>query len=621
MADDKTKERGGSFAEAALRALDLGDVAVWDWNLSTGEFNSRGPWERLLGPLPSTSDEGRVAWFLDLVHPDDRGPMLEIAEDASRSGSIDLTFRVIRPDGEVRWIAARGGVTQKQDSADQYLSGVMLDVTERVTEEVSLHDALGRSEQLLRSVVANAPATIQTIDRSGKILTSNQPVVGENVFQWAPGERAVQLQAVLDRVFDKRETAHLDGQVEGVGFLRGSYAPIIEHDEVVAAAVVVFDVTDHRNEQIEIRDSEARFRTMAESSPLSIWRSGRDMGCTYVNSEFLGFSGRPLSQLLGNRWAELLHSDDRTEAFQVWADAFARRAPFSFEAHFRRADGEYRLMLASGRPVVAAEGEFDGYVGTMADITDIRRAEEASEQHRSELANSLRLATMDQMAAGLAHELHQPLASISAATGAALRQLSDGRPDDGRLREMVDEARQQALRAGTLLGHMRDFIRKAPRASQQISINKLVHSSIDLVRREAARRRISLDVRLAQGLPTTIGNHIELQQVLINLAQNAFHAMGDVDEERRVLRIETAASGTEAVQITVRDHGVGFTDEVEREMFNVFFTTRDDGLGMGLAISRSIVESHGGTLSAEAADIGALFRLTLPVRRTSDVGN
>lgn len=621
MADDeKTNPPNAEFAEAALRALGLGQVAVWDWNLTTGAFNSRGPWQQLLGPLPADDDDERVAWFLRVVHPDDRERLTAIAAEAPTRSSLDITFRVRGDDGETRWLTARGGVARKSDSADAYLSGVMIDVTDQVMERSELHDALEHSEQVLRSVLDNAPATIQTIDREGNVLISNRPVVGQNIFKWAPATMGERLRKTLDRVFERRETAVLDGEVEGLGHFSGRYAPIIEHDEVVAAAVVVSDVTEQHQQRLEIRDSESRFRAMADSAPIAIWRAGRDMGCTYVNDEFQRFAGRTLENMLGPRWAELIHPGDRDASLLTWSDAFAERAPFSFEAHFRRADGEYRLMHAAGRPLHAIEKQFDGYIGTCIDLTEVRRAEEAAELHRGELANALRLATMDQMAAGLAHELHQPLAAISAATGAALRQLAASRPGDSRVNEMVEEARQQALRAGTLLGHMRDFIRKAPNEMESLSVNDLLRTVVNLVRREADRRRIVLDVDLDGGLPVTVGNRIELQQVFINLAQNAFHAMRDVDESRRRLRIETRIHSRDAIEVIVNDHGHGFSPEVAEEMFNVFFTTRSDGLGMGLAISRSIVDAHGGRLTAESSDDGARLSVVLPVRRPGGVG-
>lgn len=622
MANDESKKPTGPGRVAtALRALELGDVAVWDWNLTTGQISSRGPWDRLLGPLPPAGDD-RLEWFMRAVHPEDRNRLTVLAETASARGKIDVTFRLVRPDGETRWLTARGGYSER-GASEHYLSGVMLDVTDEKSERSTLHRALSRSEQLLRSVIATAPVILQTVDREGRILTSNRSVIGESLFRWTSPETRVPLRELLDRVFDEKATGTIEGEVEGVGYFSGHYAPIVEDDEVVAAAAVISDMTEQQRQSSQMRDSEARFREMAESSPLAIWRAGRDMSCTYVNSEFLRFSGRDASQMLGQRWADLMHPDDRERGYGVWAGAFARREPFSFEAQFRRADGQYRLMLATGRPILTEKAdEFGGYVGTCVDLTDIRRAQEASELHRTELANALRLATMDQMTAGLAHELHQPLAAISAATGAALRELSGGRRDSARVTEMVDEARQQALRAGTLLGHMRDFIRKEPNVTEELSLNELVSPVVELVRREALRLGITLDVALADELPPTTGHRIELQQVLINLAQNGFRAMHGAEEEQRVLRIETSYAAGDWVCVTVSDRGHGFTPEVAREMFDVFFTTRPDGLGMGLAISRSIVEAHGGTLTAApGAEGGATFRMLLPVRKVSNIGS
>ncbi len=621
MKDEDNTTSPAEVVEAALRALDAGDVAVWDWNVTTGVFNSRGPWKRLLGSLPEKSGD-RFGWFLELVHPEDRDRLARIAAEGRKDRKLDLTFRIVDPDGAVRWLAARGSIAHPENGSDIHLSGVMHDATEHVSELTTVNEALSRSEQLLRSVVENAPATIQTVDRQGTILTSNEPLAGKSLFQFVADHQRLHLHDVLRRVFDERETCYFEGESPGRGWFGARYAPIVEHDEVAAAVVVVFNITEQHKERAAVRDSEARFRAMAEASPVAIWRAGTDMGCQYVNGEFLRFAGRPIEGMLGTRWTDLVHPDERDHLLDEWLDAFEKRSNLSVEAQFRRVDGEYRLILAGGRPIHASDGTFEGYAGTCVDLTDIRRTEETMEILRGELANALRLATMDQMAAGLAHELHQPLAAISAATGAALREISDGGFSTERVKEMVDEARIQALRAGTLLGHMRDFIRKTPYETQTVSLNELVQTVITLVRRESQRRRIALEVALENDLPTTTGHLVQLQQVVINLVQNAFHSMSDTEESRRVLRIETYCPGPGSVGIAVSDRGDGFASDVAEEMFDVFFTTRTDGLGMGLAISRSIVDAHSGTLTAEnRANGGATFRLVLPVHAASATGS
>ena len=243
---------------------------------------------------------------------------------------------------------------------------------------------------------------------------------------------------------------------------------------------------------------------------------------------------------------------------------------------------------------------------------------EAEKQRTMALAHANRVTTMGHLAASIAHETKQPIAAIVTTAGAALRWLGVEPPNLGEVRQALGGIIKDANRAGEVIGRIRGFINKVPPRHDPLDINQAIFEATTLTRNELLRQRIGMEIQLAQELPVVRGDRVQLQQVLLNLIVNAIEAMSAVNEGPRELVISSAINAAESVLVAVQDSGPGLTPEDFDRAFQAFHTTKPDGMGMGLSISRWIVEAHGGRLWATAnAPRGAIFQFTLPARRES----
>jgi len=366
---------------------------------------------------------------------------------------------------------------------------------------------------------------------------------------------------------------------------------------------------EKRKAERSLQESEARFRSIANTAPSMLWVVDADKLCTFVNDGWLQFRGRTFEQELGTGWADGIHPDDFQHALEVYHSACDARQLFETEYRIKRFDGEYRWVLDVGRPRFSPTGEFIGYAGSVLDITDRKELEEKNRA----LAHVQRLAIMGELSAAVAHELRQPSAAIMSNAEAALVLLERGEAPLDEIREIVTDIRSANQRANEVLGHIRDFVRNRETAKQPIDLNTVVSDVLLLVTGDAQRRRIQVRTDLDEGLPLVVGNRTQIEQVLLNLVVNGMDAMLETDQEKRKLTIRTSKPNDDArVEVAVVDLGSGIATANLPRLFESFFTTRADGMGLGLSIARSIVESHGGRIWADNnPGGGATFRFTL----------
>jgi len=276
-------------------------------------------------------------------------------------------------------------------------------------------------------------------------------------------------------------------------------------------------------------------------------------------------------------------------------------------------------VKASGKPVFDVNGEFRGYRGTGTDVTSIVRAQRAEASLRTvqaELVHASRVTTLGQLTASMAHEVNQPLTGVLSSGRAALRWLADEPPDLEASRRAIERVIRDAARAGDVISGLRALVKKAPPRTESFDMNEAIREVIVVTRSEAARNGISVETQLADGLPLVEGDRVQLQQVIVNLVINAIEAMSDIREGARELLISTGKSKSGGVLVAVRDSGPGLAPATLERLFEAFYTTKADGMGMGLSICRSIVEAHGGRLWAAAnKPRGAVFQFILPLER------
>ena len=493
--------------------------------------------------------------------------------------------------------------------------------------------------------------------------------------------------------------------------------------------------------ETELRESESRFRIVADAAPVLIWMSGVDKLCTFFNKPWLEFTGRSMEQELGNGWAEGVYSDDLQNCLDVYTEAFDARQPFVMQYRLRRNDGAFRWVSDQGVPRYDAQGRFAGYIGSCFDVTELvnkdaalreseermrmtaeavnlgiwewdlskdeiwatnarrallgwpasgritlehfisrlhpddrdrirqaiddaihkgqdfdseyrlvlpdgivrwmatrgsvrldahgkpaqllgisiditarKQAELEARQRRDELSHLSRVALIGEMSASIAHELNQPLAGIVSNAGAGQRFIDRGNVDLQEMRELLADIGADARRASDVVRGIRGMIRKEQMGRQRINLNDIVTNVVHILSSDALLHWCELKTSLDTNLPMVEADPIQIQQVLINLVVNAFEAMPETPVSTREVEINTEQNADGAVRVGVRDYGVGISPETRSRLFEQFFTTKAEGLGMGLAIARSIVEAHAGTIDAENAEGGgARFHFTLPI--------
>jgi PAS domain S-box-containing protein len=390
----------------------------------------------------------------------------------------------------------------------------------------------------------------------------------------------------------------------------------IEGTNGVRLVGVSMDVTAQKQAQDALLESEARFRTMANTAPVMIWMSGTNKLCTFFNKGWLDFTGRPLERELGNGWAEGVHREDLDRCFEVYVSSFDARRPFTMEYRLQRNDGEYRWVLDSGTPRFAPDGTFLGYIGSAFDITQRKQAETEALQHHEELMHLSRVAIMGEIAGSLAHELNQPLGAIVTNAGAALRFLARDSLSSDKLREFLEDIAADGSRAGDVIRTIMGMGRKEIGARQLLQLNDVIAEVLRLTRSDALAHNCTVLTELHPALPKVDANLVQLQEVFLNLIVNAFDALKEVPIARRRVIIRTERDGDGAVRASVRDFGNGLPADKPERVFDRFFSTKREGMGIGLYIARSIAVAHGGTLGAEnAKGGGAQFWLRLPASK------
>jgi PAS domain S-box-containing protein len=372
---------------------------------------------------------------------------------------------------------------------------------------------------------------------------------------------------------------------------------------------------EERGSQSALRESEVRFSAIANAAPVMIWTSGTDRLCNFFNKGWLEFTGRTLEQELGNGWVEGVHPDDLGRCLETYVGSFDARRPFIMEYRLRRSDGEYRWISDNGVPHFGAGQKFLGYIGSCMDITARKQSDLEIAQQRNELAHVGRLSTMGQLASSLAHELNQPLTAILSNAQAGSRFLAAVPPDLAEVRGALEDAAQDAKRAGEVIRQLRALVRRDEPVMAPLELNRVIVDVVRMLHSDMLIRKVQVSLELDPGLSVVNGDNIQLQQLLLNLVLNAFDAMKDAPEDRRTVILRTRQLDADSIRAEVSDLGTGISPDRLVNLFEPFRSSKRDGLGLGLSISHSIVEAHRGRLWAENnSDRGATFYFTLPVQ-------
>jgi PAS domain S-box-containing protein len=358
----------------------------------------------------------------------------------------------------------------------------------------------------------------------------------------------------------------------------------------------------------EVRRQEEKLRDVIETMPTFAWTALPDGSVEFVNRHWQEYTGLSTETSFGSGWEAAVHPEDLKRHAEKWHTSVTDGTPFEIEVRYRRgADGQYRWFLARAVPLRDARGKIVKWYGVSTDIEDRKRAE----QLQAELAHSNRVSTMGELVASISHELAQPITATTNHAKASLRWLQRDPPDLAQVRKGTESIVEAGVFAAEIINRLRSLYKKAPQKRELVAINDVIDEMVLLLRSEANESGVSIRTDLAADLPEVTADRVQLQQVLMNLMLNAIEAM---KETGGALTVKTGPGDGGQVLISVSDTGVGLPAGRGDEIFDAFFTTKLQGSGMGLAISRSIVESHGGRLWATSNHgRGATFHFTLPM--------
>jgi PAS domain S-box-containing protein len=391
---------------------------------------------------------------------------------------------------------------------------------------------------------------------------------------------------------------------------------VAERTSELAAAneELIREIADRKRAEEALLERELNLRQITETIPEMLWSATPEGAIDYCNGRLLAYTGFSAEEIKADGWRKLLHPDDADQAGQVWMRCFRTGAPYRIEVRTIHAgDGSYRWCITNALPLVDAEGRIVKWHGTVVDIHDWKKAQEELRNTQEELARVLRVMTMGQLTASIAHEVNQPLSGIVTNASTCLRMLDANPPNLEGARETARRTIRDGNRASGVITRLRTLYSKKDLVPEPMDLNEATREVISLSLSELQRNRVVLRQELAEDLPLVMGDRIQIQQVILNFIRNGSDAMSTVDDRPRELLIKTETDEGVGVRLSVKDAGVGFDPQTEEKLFEAFYTTKSDGMGIGLSVSHSIIESHQGRLwAARNEGPGATFSFAIP---------
>ena len=510
----------------------------------------------------------------------------------------------------------------------------VLDLSERKHAE----GALRRVEQHARSIVETALDAVVSMNADGIITDWNKQA--EDIFGWqrseALGRRMSETiiplryrlahETGLRQFFKTAQGPVLNRRIEITALRRdGTEFPVeltvnpLKFGNSWTFSSFIRDISDRKRSEEQLRTSELNLRRMIETIPEMLWSATSDGAVDYCNARVLDYTGMAQDEIDGAGWIKTIHPDDVEGMALAWADSVEHGSPFQFEFRCLHAlDGRYRWCVSSALPLRGPDGDILKWYGTIVDFHDRRQAQEDLRNTQAELAHVNRVMTMGELTASIAHEVSQPLAAIIASGDSCTAWLANEPPNLERARAAANRMIQAATQASETVQRIRALFKKTSSIASSVDVNAVIEDTISLLHHETQRHNISLRTELDAGVPAVSADRVQLQQVILNLVMNAIESTASVEGPKRLL-IQSALSNPGELLVSVKDTGPGIDAGRADRLFAPFFTTKPQGIGMGLPISRSIIEAHGGRLWAEKNEPrGAVFNFILPTGRPGE---
>ena len=607
----------------------IAQVGHYYWNLIENRVIWSDELYRIYGLSPQKGPID-MAICRDMIHPEDREFVFRTAEEALHSEvRPDIEHRVVRPDGEVRTVHALGTVKRNASGRPYEMFGTVQDITDRKRAE----DALERTQFYLREGERIAHIGSWAFNESGHYWSdelykiygldpqNGAPTVEQYLNLIHPEDRASMAETI--KLMQEQHCGHdlverivrPDGQLR---FVRAVAVPVVEHGVFKGFIGTTMDVTEQELLTQKLRREQAYLEEAQRLTHTGSWAANFVTRQNFhVSDETVRMHGFVPSEgpVSFEHFHDTVHPEDQAAVKAALESATRTGTDYDIEYRICRADdGNIRFFRSLGHH--NPSGEIGDYVGTTMDITEQKRAEEEREKLRqleADLAHINRVNMLGELAAALAHEIKQPIAASITSANACLRWLGRDPPNLKRARAAAARIEQDGNRAADVIDRLRSFYKKgSPPKREIVDVKEMIREMSALFRTEAVRHSITIHSELHEDRPHVLADRVQLQQVFMNLMLNAIEAMKDSGGE---LRISSRLTPNSHLIISICDTGVGLPAEDVEQIFDAFHTTKSQGTGMGLAITRSIVEAHGGRVWATAnAGAGATFHFTLPTK-------
>jgi PAS domain S-box-containing protein len=628
---DVIKHSEANLAESNARleeAQRITHVGYWEWDVITGRVNWSDETYRIYGLRPQERPMD-LATVQERIHPED---WLRGMEEALGGDRFDAECRLFRPTGEVRIAHLQGDVKRDASGRPYRMFGTIQDITDRKRAEEALQQSqfyLGEGQRLahMGSWAFNPSGFFEYWSQElfkiyGLDPQRGAPTLEQYLATVHPQDRDFMANTIkrmhAERVGCdvKKRIVRPDGEQR---YIRCVGIPIVEGEVLKEFLGTAIDITEQELLTQELERRQAHLTEAQKLTHTGSWAYRvSDRNAMHISEEIYriyGFDpteGAPTWE----EYLERVHPEDRLRWKAITERVIAEKADYDQEYRIILPNGMMKWIRTVGHPVLSGAGDLEQFVGSSTDITELKSTEQEREKLRqleADLAHTSRVSTLGEMAASLAHEIKQPIAAAITSANSCIEWLAHEPPNLDRARAAAARIDRYGNRAAEIIDRIRSLYKKSPPQRELVEVNGLIQEMLTLLQGEATRNSVAMGTGLAAELPKITADRVQLQQVFMNLILNAIEAMKDSGGE---LTIKSQLQDGQ-LQFSVSDKGVGLPMEKTDQIFSAFFTTKPQGSGMGLAISRSIVESHGGQLWATANDgRGATFHFTLPIRVT-----
>lgn len=629
------KRVGESLRDAMLRqeaAVRAGDIGLWDWDLATNRVAYSAEWKRQIGYEEHEISDAFDEWQTR-VHPEDLDAVLPKLQEFVNDEvpGTEVEFRFHHKDGSYRWILSRASIIQDEDGRPIRIMGSHVDLTERKWAE----EALRKSEELFRKTFDEAPigtAIVSLDHRFERVNAALCRITGYDAEELvartfddithpddlvADSEQAQKLaDGVIDQYSMDKRYIRKDGKIAWVHLSVRSLNNQAGQPRGFLSMIV--DITDRKHMETVIRDSEALLTQAEEIVGMGsfIWDvTSDDFSSSRGMHRLYGLNAHEFPNSFRDALLQLIHPQDQDRIRDEADRMVAERRAWPVEFRIVRSDGQERLIHCESQAFLGPDGQAIRYVGTVHDITCSRADEDRFLSMQLQLHHASRLAVMGELAAGVAHEVNQPLCSIVNFAKACQNVISREPANLDQIRQWTASINTAATRAGDIVHGLLKFARRHGADWESTAVRNLIDDAVLLVRHDAKLQAVVLHTELPEEDVAIEVQPGQIQQVLVNLLRNGIEALSSVLDGEKKLTV-TATRLPDGLEISITDNGAGMPEKELSRLFEPYFTTKPKGLGLGLAISRTIVEDHGGQIEAAFnSDGGMTFRFTLPDRK------